>query len=87
MLPISCSGNRFKVTCFRMIYGLLYDVVEELSMGYGISKAIKECITDSCKFSFLGVMMDWVRNGMKEPPKQLMGKRSRMTCGQLPLAI
>ena len=47
----------------RMIYGLLYNVVEELSMEYGLSQASKEYITNFYKYGFVGVMMDWVRNG------------------------
>ncbi len=71
----------------RMTYRLLYDVVEELSQGYNLSQESKEYITNFYKYAFMGVMMDWVQNGMKESPEMLAGRLSRMTCGQLLLAI
>lgn len=71
----------------RMVYRLLYDVVEELSQGYGLSQESKEYITNFYKYAFVGVMMEWVQNGMKESPETLAAKLSRMTRGQLLLSI
>ena len=70
-----------------MIYGLLIDVVEELSGPYHISREDQEYITNFYKYAFVGVMLDWVKSGMREPPEQVVGRISQMTHGQLLAAI
>ena len=71
----------------RMVYGLLIDVVRELSGPYSISQEDQEYITNFYKYAFVGVMLDWVRRGMREPPEAVVGRVSRMTRGQLLSAI
>lgn len=68
----------------RMIYGLLYNVVEELSMEYGLSQASKEYITNFYKYGFVGVMMDRVRNGMKVKCSPSQGQIHLTHCGSMP---
>ena len=70
-----------------MVYGLLIDVVRELSGPYSISREDQEYITNFYKYAFVGVMLDWVRRGMREPPEAVVGRVSRMTRGQLLSAI
>ena len=41
-------------------------VVEEKSRGISISKEQKVFIADLYKYSFVGIMLDWIKNGMKE---------------------
>lgn len=71
----------------RVVYGLLIDVVKELSRGYAISEEDQAYITNFYKYAFVGVMLDWVRCGMKEAPEQVVGRVSRMSHGQLLGAI
>ena len=71
----------------RVVYGLLMDVVKELSAPYRVSLRDQEYITNFYKYAFVGVMLDWVRGGMKEPPEQVVGRVSQMTHGQLRSAI
>ena len=66
---------------------LLIDVVEELAAPYSISREDREYITHFYKYAFVGVMLDWVRRGMKESPEEVVGRVSRMTRGQLLSAI
>ena len=72
---------------YRVVYGLLIDVVEELSAPYAVSREDRAYITHFYKYAFVGVMLDWVRGGMKEPPEEVVGRVSRMTRGQLSNAI
>ena len=72
---------------YRVVYALLIDVVEELSRGCAVTREDREYITNFYKYAFVGVMLDWVKNGMKEPPEQVVGRVSRMVRGQLPAAI
>ena len=71
----------------RVVYGLLIDVVKELSGPYRITQEDQAYITHFYKHAFVGVMLDWVKGGMGEPPEQVVGRVSRMTRGQLLAAI
>ena len=71
----------------RVVYRLLLDVVEELSQPYSLSEQDRAYITNFYKHAFVGVMLDWVRDGMQAPPEEVVGRVSLMTRGQLLLAI
>ena len=71
----------------RVIFGLLLDVVRELSGPRRISREDQAYIANFYKHAFVGVMLDWVKGGMKEPPEEVVGRVSRMSHGQLLGAI
>ena len=83
----SVQREQIETYLYRMVYGLLIDVVRELSGPYSISQEDQEYITNFYKYAFVGVMLDWVRRGMREPPEAVVGRVSRMTRGQLLSAI
>lgn len=51
---------------FHLTFDLLMGVVEEKSHGISISKEQKVFIADLYKYSFVGIMLDLIKNGMKE---------------------
>lgn len=71
----------------RVVYDLLFDVVCELSKDYSISLENKQYIADFYKHGFVGIMLEWVKYGMKEDPKIFVSRVSQMIHGQLLLAI
>ena len=83
----SVQREQIETYLYRMVYGLLIDVVRVLSGPYSISREDQEYITNFYKYAFVGVMLDWVRRGMREPPEAVVGRVSRMTRGQLLSAI
>lgn len=60
------SREQIENYLFKLTYGLLRDVVEEKSEGQKIGEAEKEFIADFYKYSFVGIMLDWIKQGMKE---------------------
>ena len=72
---------------YRVVCGLLIDVVEALSGPYPISREDQAYIANFYKYAFVGVMLDWVKRGMRETPEQVVGQVSRMCRGQLLSAI
>lgn len=83
----SVSREQIENYLFQLTRALIRGVVEEKAVGTGLSEEEKEFIADFYKYSFVGVMLDWVRGGMKEPPEQVVGRVSQMTHGQLRSAI
>ena len=51
---------------FRLTHDLIMGVVEEQSIGTSITQAQKNFIADFYKYSFVGIMLDWIRQGMKD---------------------
>ena len=73
----SVQREQIESYLYRVIYGLLIDVVEELSGPYHISREDQEYITNFYKYAFVGVMLDWVKSGMREPPEQVVAGSAR----------
>mgnify|MGYP005763010871 CR=1 FL=1 len=49
---------------FQLTYGLIRGVVDEKSEGVAISEENKAFIAEFYKYSFVGVLLDWIRQGM-----------------------
>lgn len=55
---------------------LLMDVVEEQAVGMTVREEDKAFIARVYSYAFVGLMLDWVRDDMKEEPEQLVQKLS-----------
>ena len=49
---------------FHLTYGLIRGVVDEKSQGTPISEEDKTFIAEFYKYSFVGILLDWIRQGM-----------------------
>ena len=56
---------------FRLTHDLIMGVVEEQSIGTSITQAQKNFIADFYKYSFVGIMLDWIKQGMKEDYEEI----------------
>ena len=70
----SVSREQIENYLFSLTYGLIAGVVEEQAVGMEVPKEEREFIAHFYKYSFVGVMLDWIRKGMKEEPKELAEK-------------
>lgn len=61
----SVSREQIETYLFHLTHDLLYGVVQEKAKGTGISDADQSFIADFYKYSFTGVMLDWIKDGMK----------------------
>ena len=55
---------------------LLMDVVEEQAVGMTVREEDKAFIARGYSYAFVGLLLDWIREDMKEEPKQLVQKLS-----------
>ena len=51
---------------YSLTYQLIEGVVEEQSENLMVTEEQKKFIADFYKYSFVGVMLDWIKKGMKE---------------------
>lgn len=60
------SRERIENYLFRLTHDLIMGVVNEKSQGLSVSETEKNFIADFYKYSFVGIMLDWIKQGMKE---------------------
>ena len=62
----------------RFIYDqtkeLLKNIIEEKSKGLNVEEENKEFMADFYKYGFVGIVQDWIENGMKEDPHNIISK-------------
>lgn len=59
---------------FKLTYDLLIGVVEEKSAGLNIEEKDKIFIAQFYKYGFVGIMLDWIKRGMKEDYEEITEK-------------
>lgn len=64
--------ERIENYLFKLTYDLIVGVVEEKSKGLNITEEDKKFIADFYKYGFVGIMLEWIREGMKENIKDLV---------------
>ena len=57
---------------YRVVYQLIIDVVEECAEGMSVREEDKKFIADFYKYAFVGIMLEWIREGMKENIEDLV---------------
>ena len=62
---------------YHLTYDLIAGVVEEKSKGMEITEEDKKFIADFYKYGFVGVMLEWIQEGMKEDIEELVMKMDR----------
>ena len=67
----SISREQIETYLYRLTYQLIEGVVEEQSTQFKVTQEQKKFIADFYKYSFVGVMLDWIKRGMKESPKEM----------------
>ena len=58
------SRDQMERFLFKLTYDLIRGVVDERSQGVEISEENKAFIAEFYKYSFVGIMLDWIRQGM-----------------------
>ena len=68
------SREQIENYLFMLTHNLLMGVVEEKSKGLDITEGEKSFIADFYKCSFVGVLLEWIENGMKQDPHVIVDK-------------
>lgn len=81
------SRDQMENFLFKLTYGLIRGVVDEQSRGVEISEADKTFIAEFYKYSFVGIMLDWIKQGMSADHLLLAEKVSRTMRGNVSNSI
>lgn len=83
----SVSRDQLERYLYSVTYDLLIGVVEEQAAGMGVRDEDKKFIADFYKFAFAGLMLDWIRQGMKEDPVKIINRLGVLVQGDIARAL
>jgi probable dihydroxyacetone kinase regulator len=83
----SMSREQVEIYLYKLTYDLMIGVVEEQSVGMSVREEDKKFIADFYKFAFVGIMLQWIRNGMKEDPVSIIDRLSVLIQGDIIKAL
>lgn len=83
----SVSREQLERYLYEVTYDLLIGVVEEQAQGMPVRDEDKKFIADFYKYAFVGLMLEWIRQGMKADPEQIIGRLSILISGDIRLAL
>ncbi len=81
------SRDRMESFLYQLMYGLLRDVVLEKSENIAISSEDQQFIADFYKYSFVGIMLDWIKQGMSADYHRIVEKISTTMQGNVANSI
>lgn len=71
----------------EITYRLLVNVVNETAKNKEVSEKDKAFIANFYKHAFVGIVLDWIGNGMKEEPKDMVDSISKLMQGNFARAL
>ena len=83
----SVAREHLEYYLYKETYDLLIGVVEEIAVDMSVRDEDKAFIADFYKFAFVGLMIDWIRKGMKENPSVIIDKLSILIQGDVKKAL
>ena len=83
----SVSREYLERYLYNEIQLLLMGVVEEKAKGMSVREKDKEFIADFYKYAFVGLLLDWIKKGMKEKPVDIISRLNTLICGNIEGAL
>ena len=75
--------NSFDGYFFEFSYELIMGVVNEVSLGMNVSDRDKKFVGDFYTHAFVGIIIQWIKNGMKDSPKIMVNKLKNVVDGSM----
>ena len=81
----SVSREQVEIYLYKLTTDLLMGVINERQKACGIQlkEEDKRFVADFYKYAFVGLMLEWIRGGMKEEPDQIIKRLSVILQGTL----
>ncbi len=77
----SISREYLEAFMYKVLYQVIYPVVEEQAVGMNVEKKHKEFIAHFYSLAVGAMGLDWVRTGMKEDPKEIVDQVATLVKG------
>lgn len=83
----SVSKEHIETFLYKLTFKLMEDVVEEQAKGMNVNDMDKYFIANFYKYAFVGLMLEWIKDGMKKDPKKIIEKLSAVIQGSIKEAL
>lgn len=83
----SIGREQLEQYLYRVVFDLIYDVVDEQAADLAVSEEDKRFITDFYKYAFVGLVLEWLRTGMKEEPQKMIARLDKLISGDFRRAL
>ncbi|MEG2788824.1 MAG: TetR-like C-terminal domain-containing protein [Romboutsia sp.] len=83
----SVSREHLERYLYNEIQLLLMGVVIEKSQGMSIREEDQQFIADFYKYAFVGLLLEWIKKGMKENPIDVTSRLNKLICGNIERAL
>lgn len=83
----SVSREQIELYLYKVTYKVLIDVVEEEAEGVSLREEDKIFIADFYKYAFVGLVLNWIRDDMKEDPNRIISRLTILIQGDFTRAI
>lgn len=83
----SIGRDKLQVHLYNAVYKLVSNVVEEITLGTEVSKEQKEFVINFYKVALVGLLLEWIRNGMEENPEQIIDNLNKIIQGDTHKAL
>ena len=83
----SVSREYLERYLYNEVYLLLIGVVEEKAKGIPVREKDKSFIADFYKYAVVGIVLDWIRTGMKEEADEIIERLNKLICGNMEEAL
>jgi probable dihydroxyacetone kinase regulator len=75
--------NAFDGYFFEFCWELIKGVVNDLSLGMNVPDVDKKFIADFYTYAFVGIVVQWIKTGMKDSPETMVDKIEKMVEGSM----
>ena len=72
---------------YKLVYPIIYSVVAEKTENKPVREDDKKFITNFYMYSFVAIVLEWVKNDMKDDPKRIVDRVSSIVKGTIDQAI
>lgn len=80
----SCLGlEKIQDYLYNLTYQILIKIVSEKSAGLKITEDDKKFVADYFKFVMVGLVLQWIKTGMKENPEDIVRRLSTTSNGSI----
>lgn len=79
----SVGRERVEYYLNPLIHSLLLDVVEEKSVGMAVSEEDKNFIAYFYEYAFIGIVLSWINDNMRDEPAVIVERTSRLIHGNV----
>ena len=83
----SVSREQVENYLYKVTYDLLEGVVEEQARGMSVRDEDKAFIAQVYSYMFVGLMLDWIRDDMREEPEALVNRLALVLKGTVSQAL